>query len=52
MSVAQTLAAPAALSASTICPVPAAGYQMVRPNGDHFEARIGEFALTLPNALH
>ena len=27
-------------------------YQMVRPNGQQFEARIGEFALTLPNALH
>ena len=27
-------------------------YQMVRPNGQQFEARISEFALTLPNALH
>lgn len=27
-------------------------YSMARPNGDTFEAQIGEFALTLPNALH
>jgi ApaG protein len=25
---------------------------MVRPNGQQFDARIGEFALTLPHALH
>jgi ApaG protein len=27
-------------------------YAMVRPNGDAFEARIGEFPLTQPHALH
>src|SRR5256885_15776330 len=27
-------------------------YFMVRPSGQAFEAKIGEFALTLPNALH
>ncbi len=27
-------------------------YAMVRPNGDVFEAKISEFALTQPNALH
>ena len=27
-------------------------YQMVRPYGQQFEARIGEFALTQPHALH
>ncbi len=27
-------------------------YFMVRPDGREFEARIAEFALTLPNALH
>ena len=27
-------------------------YVMVRPGGQQFEARIGEFALTLPHALH
>ncbi len=28
------------------------GYQMVRPTGGSFEAKIGEFVLALPNALH
>ena len=27
-------------------------YFMERPSGDQFEAKIGEFALTQPNALH
>jgi len=27
-------------------------YAMVRPNGDAFEARVGEFPLTQPHALH
>ncbi len=27
-------------------------YDMVRPDGSRFEARIAEFALTLPNSLH
>jgi ApaG protein len=27
-------------------------YAMVRPNGEQFEAKIGEFALTQPHALH
>jgi len=27
-------------------------YEMARPDGGHFEARIGEFALTQPHALH
>ncbi|MFP2904658.1 Co2+/Mg2+ efflux protein ApaG [Pyxidicoccus sp. 3LFB2] len=27
-------------------------YDMVRPDGSTFEARIAEFALTLPNSLH
>jgi ApaG protein len=27
-------------------------YHMVRPTGEQFEARIGEFALTQPHALH
>ncbi|HZI13378.1 MAG TPA: Co2+/Mg2+ efflux protein ApaG [Myxococcus sp.] len=27
-------------------------YDMVRPDGSRFEARIAEFALTLPHALH
>jgi ApaG protein len=27
-------------------------YAMVRSNGDQFEAKIGEFALTQPHALH
>lgn len=27
-------------------------YAMIRPNGDAFEARIGEFPLTQPHALH
>lgn len=27
-------------------------YQMVRPGGDAFDARIGEFALTQPHGLH
>lgn len=27
-------------------------YRMARPNGGHFEAKIGEFALTQPHALN
>ena len=27
-------------------------YGMARPNGDQFDAKIGEFSLTQPNALH